>query len=234
MKNYFEIFRTMMVWNDIKDELLCREILLLEPYKFKARSRERGNIWKQIAEHLNEVSNDDIFFKVDNRAVRDRFNILIAHYNEKMKEQEKASGISPEPTPLDEALESILDRMKIAEEELEKASKENEANDKKEVEKAEEMRKKAMETFSESKARKHDDFESPPVKRSRSSGSDTIQFLREKAESDRDIRQQELELQRSQQEQQSNMFMSMMGQMQQAQQQNQQMLGLMFQLLNKK
>ena len=77
-------------------------------------------------------------------------------------------------------------------------------------EKLKKLSKKAMETFSESKSRQSDDFESPPVKRSRSSGSDTIQFLREKAESDREIRHQGLELQRNRQGQQNNMFMSMM------------------------
>ena len=50
-----------MVWDDQKDELLCRDILLLEPYKFKARTREKGDLWKAISDNLNSLDG----FKVD-------------------------------------------------------------------------------------------------------------------------------------------------------------------------
>ena len=46
------IFR-IMVWNNEKDKLFCREVLIREPYQYKARSKERGNVWKQIADCLN-------------------------------------------------------------------------------------------------------------------------------------------------------------------------------------
>ena len=61
------IFRTMMVWNDGKDELLCREVLFFEPYQFKERTKERGNAWKAISESLNSITTQK--FKVDARAV---------------------------------------------------------------------------------------------------------------------------------------------------------------------
>ena len=221
-----------MVWNDLKDELLCREILLMEPYKFKSRSRERGNIWKEISEHLNSASVDDMFFRVDHRAVRDRFNLLIAHHDQKIKDQQKASGINPIETELDIEIETIMDRMKVCEEEFSQLDKENTDKDAKEKEKAEDMRKKALESFQETRERKKlDDSDSEscqPSKRRRSSGSDTIQFLREKTDSDREMRMQELELRRNEQnilkEQQTNMFNAMI-------QQNQQMMALMTQLL---
>ena len=75
-----------MVWNDYKDELLLREVLLVEPHKFKHRSRERGNAWKIIVDSLNSGSTDDIYFKVDARAVRERLDLLIAQYLSKMKD----------------------------------------------------------------------------------------------------------------------------------------------------
>ena len=59
----------IIVWNDQKDELLCREILVLEPYKFKARTREKGNMWKAIADNVIFLAG----FKVDARAVRERY-----------------------------------------------------------------------------------------------------------------------------------------------------------------
>ena len=41
-----------MVWDEIKDDMLCREVLLLGPYLFKPRTRERGNAWESISENL--------------------------------------------------------------------------------------------------------------------------------------------------------------------------------------
>ena len=60
-----------MVWNDNKDEMLCREVLLFEPYQFKPRSHERGNAWKAIAENLN--ASVTCSFKVDARSVREAY-----------------------------------------------------------------------------------------------------------------------------------------------------------------
>ena len=68
--NFFPI-RSIMVWTKEKDELLCREVLLLEPYKFKARSRGRGSAWKEISEALISGSTDVLYFKADARVVND-------------------------------------------------------------------------------------------------------------------------------------------------------------------
>ena len=32
---------------------LVWEVLITEPYRFKARTTERGNVWQQIADNLN-------------------------------------------------------------------------------------------------------------------------------------------------------------------------------------
>ena len=221
-----------MVWSSWKDELLLREVLLLELYQYKPRSRERGNSWKIISDHLNAVSNDDVYFKVDARAVRERFDLLVAQYLCKQKDEEKASGINPEPSSVDIALESVLERIKICEEEQNQNDKENNDKTAQDRKNAEDMRKKSMETFMETKARKKiEGDEAPPGKRRRSSGSDTIQYLRDKAEADRDVRLQELELQRNElkfrQDQQNQMMQNMV-------QQNQQILGIVAKLLQQK
>ena len=88
--------KKIIVWNDQKDELLCREILVLEPYKFKARTREKGYMWKAIADNLNFLDG----FKVDVRAVREHYGVNKAHFKAKEKEEKMASGINPEVTPL--------------------------------------------------------------------------------------------------------------------------------------
>ena len=86
--------KKIIVWNDQKDELLCREILLLEPYKFKAGTREKGNLWKAIADNLNSLDR----FQVDARAVREYYGVIKAHFEAKEKEEKMASGINPEVT----------------------------------------------------------------------------------------------------------------------------------------
>ena len=62
--------KKIMAWNDQKDKLLCREILLFEQHKFKARTREKGNSWKAIADNLNSLGK----FKV---------GVIKAHFEEK-------------------------------------------------------------------------------------------------------------------------------------------------------
>ena len=39
-------FRSAMEWSE--DLALVREVLITEPYRFKARTTERGKIWQQI------------------------------------------------------------------------------------------------------------------------------------------------------------------------------------------
>ncbi|XP_065642734.1 uncharacterized protein LOC136074356 [Hydra vulgaris] len=196
----------------------------------KSLLKKRGSSWKTIANNLCSSSNDDIYFKVDARAVRERFDLLVSQYLSKQKTEEKASGISPQVTPVDEALESVLEQIKICEEELNHNEKQNDEEAKRE--KAEDMRKKSMESFLEAKARKNteNNVTTPPSKKQRSLGTETIQYLREKAEADRELRLQELNLQREElrarQEQQNQMFSNIL-------QQNQQILGLVVQLLQK-
>ena len=231
-----------MVWTDVKDELPCREILLCEPYKFKARTKERGNVWKIIANNLNIMADEN--FAVDQRAVRERFSLIAEDFEKKIKEQEKASGIAPpELSKLEQALEEIISRMKEAQHEAD-------ANDSKigdEKRKAEDVRQKALETFAQTKKRKSlgldDDETLTSSKRSRSAGTDTLIYLREKSENDQRLKEEELELKKRKQElledqqkaqidQQKDFMNTVRESMRQQQQQTQQMMVLMAQMLN--
>ena len=74
---------------------------------------------------------------------------------------------------------------------------ENIQKNKKNRKAAEDLKLIAMERLAESKARKWAsliDNDESPKKRNRSSGSDTLQYLLEKAENDRELKRQELEL----------------------------------------
>lgn len=100
-----------MVWNELKDEILLREVLLIEPYKFKPRKKESGNAWKIIADTLNDFVGQE--FQVDQRTVRDHFNTLKLNYEAKVRTELKATGIAPDEfTPVESALEDILEQIK--------------------------------------------------------------------------------------------------------------------------
>ena len=75
---------------------LCREVLVMDPFQYPYRSKERGDVWGQLAIHLNCTSHPK--FKVTKRSVRDRLTLLQNRFKEKMKEEEKASGIDCEET----------------------------------------------------------------------------------------------------------------------------------------
>ena len=42
-----------MEWSEDQNLALVREVLTTEPYRFKARTTERGKVWQQIADNLN-------------------------------------------------------------------------------------------------------------------------------------------------------------------------------------
>ncbi|CAH3178981.1 unnamed protein product [Porites evermanni] len=89
-----------MEWTEQKDVMLAREILLCEPFKYRAGSKERGSVWSQIATNLNTHPG----FTVSQRAVRDRFGIL-----EKKAKKRKQ---------LDLALEEIIEKWEAADQEV--------------------------------------------------------------------------------------------------------------------
>ena len=47
-------------------------------------------------------------FRVTRRSIRDRYLLLERRYKKKIAEEEKASGISPEPSELDRLMEDIV------------------------------------------------------------------------------------------------------------------------------
>ena len=86
-----------------------REILLVEPFRYKQGSVKRGGCWTQIAEILNSVS--DIVFRVNQRSVRDRFTLLERAFRKKMRDEEKSSGISPpDLTEIETAIQEVIEK----------------------------------------------------------------------------------------------------------------------------
>ena len=121
-----------MVWPRDHDVLLAREILVVKPFSFKFGSRERGQVWGKVAESLNLVQH--LRFNVDQRGVRERYDKFEKAYQKRMREEERASGINPEISELDEALEIIIELSSIAEKEIiENRSAKNKQADKKRI-----------------------------------------------------------------------------------------------------
>ena len=219
-----------MVWNGEKDELLCREVLLFEPYQFKERTRERGNAWRAIADNLNAITTHQ--FRVDSRAVRERFAHIIARFERSTKDDQKATGTSPEVTLLDQALQDITERMAEAEASLKTDSQNVKDKNSREKHEAEEIRQRAVENLGETRKRESQEGTSSKTpKKTRSSGSETLQYLREKSEKDQELKKQELLLKQQETSQQQNMFNTLMRQMQS---QNEQMMAVMLKLVNDK
>jgi len=100
---------------------------------------QRGDVWNSIA--INPNGLDHPIFKVNKRSVRDRLTLLITNYKTKVRKEENASGISCDESELDQALQEIIDKEKLADEN----SSEAKNKDKEEKTAAEEHRKTAME-----------------------------------------------------------------------------------------
>ena len=220
-------FSSPMSWNEMKDVQLCREVLVVEPYKHKKGSRERGQLWTTISDNLNNIPG----FTVTARAVRERLQTLEVKFKRNNNIEIKATGINPEQTELDTLLEEIVARSTEYENSFDEKTQLEQTKDQNEKQLGEHVRMQALETYKETQKRQSEDGEpsSSKPKRQRNTGSDTVAFLKEKMERDigtrekeLTIREKELALQQQQREtvleQQSNMMLLMTNSIQQTQQ----------------
>lgn len=110
-----------MKWSEKYDIFLCREILFMKPYQFKAGSPRSGNACKNIACDLCEVK--EITFNVNQEFVRDRYRLLLEKHKKKMKAQEGSSGSNTDETELDQLLQIIVEESREASENYETDTK---------------------------------------------------------------------------------------------------------------
>ena len=178
-----------MRWTYEHDVMLMREVLLHEPWMHRRGSPERGKVWDKIAESLNGL-NTTMYFKVTQRSVRDRYNLLVENYKKKEREEARASGIDAEETELDQSVADAIERFREADENHQQESEEKKGKIEADTKKAIEMRKRSLETFGETKERNGEEVK---CKRARNSGSETIQYLREKSENELKLREEELQ-----------------------------------------
>lgn len=193
-----------MTWSDEHCVMLCREILAVNPFTgSKKGSLQRGAKWKLIADNLLAIEKPK--FKVDARAVREKYASLSGKLRDKLKAEERETGTNPENSEMEDALEELLEQ----EEEAEKVQKEDsdvkKSKDDADRSKAEKMRKRAMQSLGESSKKDDDDDEDDEClalkkKKRRSNGSDTLMFLREKSEVMQEIKKEELDMKKKEME----------------------------------
>ena len=161
--------------------MLVRELLLFEPWKYHG-SVERGHTWKRISESLNALEHP--IFKVDDRAVRDRYKLLEKKFKKKESDEYKASGISPDvETEVELGIRDIIEQFNDSNIRTKAELDEKKRNIDNDTHEAEELRKESLEKFGETHKHNSSDseFETPAKKRTRASGSETIAYLREKS-----------------------------------------------------
>lgn len=195
-----------MRWSEEHDLILCREILMIQPYQYRSGSKESGNAWTCISTDLNKIV--EVKFNTTQKSVRDRYKLLLDKYNKKMRIQLGASGSNEVPTELDGILENIKGEAETFITGFEKATEEMNAQKKADAENAEGIRQKAMEGLKRKKSADSSSSSSSPIdeetpKRSkRNNGSETLIYLRSKAEQEFKLRQDELELKKAELEHQ--------------------------------
>lgn len=236
--------KELFIWKKEHEEYFLRELLVTEPYMHKPKSAERGQKWKIIMENLNKLEKPK--FRVTVRSVRDRFTKMVERYKKLEKEEENATGIAG--VEFDEVYQGMIDIFERMDEAKQIWEYENEAEKEKQAtenSKAEDMRKKATESLSETRKRKEEEGEEgvkPRRKRKTTEAfslcQEGLKIKKENLEREMQLREAELEERRlsrqsqtalfqSQQDFFANMQLQQQQFMAQMQQQNLQMLSVM-------
>ena len=105
----FVLFRRM-AWTDQHNVLFCREVVAFDLFTHKPGAKEHGQCYDQIKEILNAVK--DVYFKVYQRALRDRIKKLLKLHVSKRNREEKASGVEAEHSELDDLIFDIYEQHK--------------------------------------------------------------------------------------------------------------------------
>ena len=186
----FALFSRNMEWTDAHDIQLAREVLVSEPFRFKPRTVERGKVWQEIANRLNE--NRLIHFGVTKRSTREHFSLLLEKFKAKRKNEAKKSGVDVRDSELDVAMEEIWEKWQEAESQDATCDM-----NKKQIEadkaSGEEVRRNCEKLGETSKRKMEEEAAEVKPRKSRRYGSDTIEFLREKAKQDLAIRKEEVQ-----------------------------------------
>ena len=219
-----------MEWTDEHDVLMLREMVVSDVFSFKKGSVSRGDAWDSIAEKLNQIDSPQFRIK-DKRGVRDRWELVRQKFKSKIREEEAASGVVVEDLTEKEVL---IDELIEREDTIKPGDNRLSVQQKNDKDKAEDIRKKAMESVGETKngklSRGTTDEDQPTTSGRKRCAQPLVDFLRENANAERELRQQELDIKRKEQEKQQETIQAMMLQQQQM---NQAFISVVMKLLEK-
>ena len=105
-----------MDWTNQHDIVLCREVLVADPFQAKKNNVQRAKHWQTVANNL--VVLDYLKYKstLSKRSVQDRFILPCDKQKKKTRAELAATGISPPHTELDDLIEEIIQREELSEE----------------------------------------------------------------------------------------------------------------------
>ena len=208
VQNESELF----IWKKEHEEYFLKEILVAEPYMHKPKSAEQGQKWKIIMENLNKLEKPK--FRVTVRSVRDRFTKMVERFKKLEKEEDNASGITG--AEFDEVYQGMMDIFERMDEAKQIWEYENEAEKEKQAtenSKAEDMRKNATESLSETRKRKEEEGEEgvkPRRKRKTTEAfslcQEGLKMKKENLEREMQLREAELEERRLSRQSQTALF----------------------------
>lgn len=190
--------KELFIWKKEHEQCFVRELLVIEPYMHRPKSTERGQSWRLLMENLNKLEKPK--FRVTVRSVRDKFTKMVAKYKKIENDETTASGITgKEFDEVYRGMTDILERIDEAKLIWETENAKEKTQQSLEKAKAEDMRKKATESLSETRNRKEEDGEeeiNPKRKRKSTEAFGLVQEgLKIKKEAlDREMRLREAEL----------------------------------------
>ena len=204
-----------MNWKPPHDLVSCKEIIFVNPYSAKKKSIQRSAPWQKITENLNSVK--DPCFIVEKRSVQDHIAILIQRFKKQQAQELRESGTTPQHTELDAAIEQIIAIEESSDTEQQERNDENRGKVEADRKKEEDMHQKVLETMGKTQ---------PERGRAEKMVLEASEYLKERAQQDQALKQEELELKKQENErlqniqtQQNQMFKVMMDQQQQVQKQ---------------
>ena len=98
-----------MDWTEEHDKALMKEVRVLNPFQAKKKTASRAKIWMSIAENLSGLKDPPFKNYMTKRSVQDRYTLVTEKYRQRMRREEKSSGISPSYSELDRLIEECID-----------------------------------------------------------------------------------------------------------------------------
>ena len=174
-----------MHWNESKDILMMREVAALGVLVQRSGSKERGNLWQQVADALNEHEE----FCVTARGVRERLFGQMKKHRTKMNKDKKRTGEGgDEVTEYEVLIEELMQLSDDTDARCDQESNEKETKKDEDRKKALDIRNQALERVGDTRKRHANSGDENPScsKTPRRSSSDTLNFLRERIEADKE------------------------------------------------